>query len=274
MTEFFSLPFVQTALIVSLCSGIVLSWIGTFLLARRAAFSGLSVAQLAVLGTVIGSLGSRHGGEYAAALMIVAAGLIFYSLLSSGLTNAPQDSWIASFYVLGAGLAVLILSKAPLGEARAMSLFFGNVLSLGWHEVVESIVLLAVSFIVFWAWLHRWVLLVFDPLSAEIAGLRVHYWNLLFYLLLAASMTLAIHNFGVLLAFSYLLLPASIGLLLVRSLNRLFVVVAGITAAVTTFGFYASFYLDFPTGPFVASCFAVLVLMVGCGRLLIQRLRL
>jgi ABC-type Mn2+/Zn2+ transport system permease subunit len=81
---------------------------------------------------------------------------------------------------------------------------------------------------------------------------RVGVWNALFYGLYAASLTLSIHVFGVLLSFAYLILPATTGLLLSRRPRSLILVCVGTSVLSTVVGFALSYRWDLPTGPFVA----------------------
>ncbi len=264
----FALPFMRIALAAGLLAGTSLALLGVFMTVRRVAFSGLAVSQLAALGTVVGvSLLDIHLGAEALALVFVGLGMVLLSRLSKT-RRAPQESWVACLYVLGAGLSVLALSKAPRGESETLGIFFGNVLSLRPAEVWESLAMLAATGLALWVWFRRWIWISFDPVSAEVAGIQVEGWNFLFYSLFAAAMTLGIHIFGVLLAFAYLVLPATAGLLLARRLKALFGVVVLVTAAATVAGFALSFSLDFPTGPFIASLLAAMALAAkGVSRL-------
>ena len=57
-----TLPFFWTALAAGVLCGAALSLLGVFVVARREVFVGLTVAQLAGLGTVLGVvLGAGHG---------------------------------------------------------------------------------------------------------------------------------------------------------------------------------------------------------------------
>jgi zinc/manganese transport system permease protein len=257
----FALPFMRIALAAGLCSGTALALLGVFLTTRRVAFSGLAVSQLAALGTVAGValLSQTHWAAEGLALAAVGLGMLLLSRLSKS-QRAPAESWVACLYVLGAGAAVLILSKAPRGESETLGLFFGNILALGPAEAWESLALLAVTVLVLGVWRHRWLWISFDPVSAEVSGVRVERWNFLFYGLFALAMTLSIHVVGVLLAFAYLVLPATAGLLLTRRMKALFPAVVLLTAGVTAAGFALSYAMDFPTGPFVACLLAAAAL--------------
>jgi ABC-type Mn2+/Zn2+ transport system permease subunit len=77
---------------------------------------------------------------------------------------------------------------------------------------------------------------------------------------LAAALTLSIHIFGVLLTFSYLILPATAGLLVAKRVRGLLIFCIVSSALVTTIGFELSFRWDFPTGPFISALLALLAL--------------
>ena len=252
----------QYALAASLMAGTALALIGVFILVTRVSFAGLAVSQLAALGTVVGTFYGFHYGEYGFALAFVGIGMILLSQISKT-QRTPQEAWVACLYILGAGLSVLILSKAPQGESHTLNVFFGNVLSLGMPEIWESLSIFALSCIILVVWFYRWVWISFDPLSVEVSKINVDRWNFIFYTLFALAMTVSIHIFGVLLAFTYLLLPATIGLLLISRLKSLFIFIPILTSVVTFFGFYFSFRLDVPTGPFISSILAGMVLACG-----------
>ncbi len=261
----FSLPFMQIALAASLLAGLSLAWIGLFILVKRISFSGLAVSQLAALGTVVGTVLGLHYGDIWIALAFVGMGIYLLSRISKN-SGVPQELFVASLYILGAGLAVLILSKAPQGEADTLSVFFGNLLALGVAEIWEAFFIFILTVLILWGWFYRWIWIAFDPTSVEVAKFKVDLWNFLFYALFALSMTVSIHIFGVLLAFSYLLLPAGIGLLCIRKFKYLFIFIPLLTALTTLLGFYFSFRLDLPTGPFLASLFAATLLVCGIYR--------
>lgn len=261
----FSLPFMQLAVAASLLSGIALGWLGVFILQRKVSFTGLSVSQLAALGAVVSiSLDWGHAGE-SAALVSVIGGLLLLSWLA-GRDRASTDAWIAALYIVGAGASVLCLSKAPHGEAHTMSIFFGNILSLTRSELAEAAAIFVLTLGALRAYLHRWVWLSFDPLSAEIAGIDSRLWEVLFYSLCAVVLTVSIHVCGVLLSFAYLIAPGALALLFVRRMDRLIAAIAGLAAAATIAGFWLSFHWDFPTGPFVATILAGLLLAGGIWR--------
>jgi ABC-type Mn2+/Zn2+ transport system permease subunit len=266
MIELMSLPFMQYALACCLLGGTALAMTGSFVLMRRVSFSGLAVSQMAALGVVVASITGMHDLEATAvSLLVVAAGLVLENRLLK-VRRVPEESWVAGLYILAAGVSVLLLSKDPQGESHTLSVFFGNVLGLDPGEVLEAVILFVSTGAILGPWFSRWVYLFFDPTAAEIDGLPVKRWNLLFIALFAVSMSTAIHLFGVLLAFSFLLMPAAAGLALCRSLRSLFWFIPVMTASCVVAGIALSFYWDFPTGPFIAALLSAAALSAGLLR--------
>lgn len=248
---FWALPFMRTALAAGLLGGSALAMIGVFTATRGLSFSGLAAAQWAALGTVVGVLAGFHLGANIISFVLVMAGAGGWALLARS-RRVPPESAVATAYILAAGLAVLALSKSPRGESETLGLFFGNILALSSLEVWEALGLFLITSLGLILWRSRWVWGAVDPVAAEVGGVKVRFWNLLFHVLLATAITLSIHMFGVLLSFAYLVLPATAALLWARRTRGVFLGAAGIASVTTWAGFEWSFRGDYPTGPFVA----------------------
>ena len=260
----FELPFMKTALAAGLLGGNALAALGAFVLLRGVSFSGLAVSQLAALGTVVGALLGLHFGGWAAALACVAAGGLLHAILARA--RGPEDAWVAVLYVAAAAGSILVLAKSPHGESHTMSVFFGNLLSLGDTEVLEAAGMAAVSAAVLVPWLHRWVWMSFDPLAAAVAGFGSRLWGAVFLALFAAAMTVGIHLFGVLLSFSLLLLPAATALQWSGRLRHLAILTPAVASAGVLGGLWMSFYWDFPAGPFISALLAAALVASGLAR--------
>ena len=88
----------------------------------------------------------------------------------------------------------------------------------------------------------------YDPEMAATLGYRVAAWNLLLYVTFGIVIALAMQYVGVLLVFSYLVLPGGAGILLGRRLRSVFVVSAATAGLGTLLGFILSIAADVPTG--------------------------
>src|SRR5262249_27220862 len=61
--------------------------------------------------------------------------------------------------------------------------------------------------------------ITFDPKGAEAAGLRLKLWDFFFYVTFALVITLSVRMAGVLLVFSYLIVPAACSALFTTNLR-------------------------------------------------------
>jgi zinc/manganese transport system permease protein len=134
---------------------------------------------------------------------------------------------------------------------------------------VRMLVVYAVLGAVHVAFRKRFLLLSTDPEGARAQGVRVVAWDFLFYLTFGLVITQSVRIAGVLLVFSYLIVPAACAaLLLDRMVPRLVLGWAlGFLGSVA--GLYASARLDLPTGAAIVAAFGAImacVLIVRAAR--------
>ena len=103
----------------------------------------------------------------------------------------------------------------------------------------------------------------FDPEGAAKEGLKVRLWDFLFYGSFGVVITSSVAIAGVLLVFSYLIVPAVIAVMFAETIGRRIAVGWLAGAVVSLAGMILSYYGDLPTGPAVVACFAALLLAAG-----------
>jgi zinc/manganese transport system permease protein len=115
-----------------------------------------------------------------------------------------------------------------------------------------------------------------DPDAAIARGRAVRWWDLCFYVTFGVVVTSSVRIAGVLLVFSYLIVPAAAGALLCASVTGRLLVGWGLGFLVSALGLFASFAWDLPTGPAIVTTFGVLMVVVALAlgaRLLAARFR-
>src|SRR6266571_443203 len=122
--------------------------------------------------------------------------------------------------------------------------------------------------------LRRSFLLVsFDRDRAYEKGLRVRWWDFLFYAAFGLVVTSFVRIAGVLLVFSYLIAPAVCGINLADRIgNRLLIgwiiaLIGGIA------GLFLSFWWDLPSGAAIVCTFGAILIIISIYSLLRARLR-
>ena len=247
----------------------ILVYYGLHIIKREVIFVDLALAQVATLGTCV-CLYLGHEADdphnYFWSLGFTLAGaLVFTFTRPHKHARVPQEALIGIVYVVAAAAGILLLSKSPHGKEELQKTLVGDLLTVTWPQIWKTTVLYAVIGVVHFIFRRQFIALSFDHDHAVAKGMRVRLWDFLFYALFGLIVTSFVQVGGVLLVFSYLIVPAACGIFLAGSLpSRL---VAGwITATLASIGgLYASYQLDVPTGAAIVCVLGVVLVLVGMG---------
>ena len=87
----------------------------------------------------------------------------------------------------------------------------------------------------------------------------MRWWDFLFYLSFGVVITLAVPVAGVLMVFSFLVVPAVIAFLFTRDMRRLTYISWGSGALASILGLWLSLAGDLPTGPLIVCMYGVVL---------------
>jgi len=107
---------------------------------------------------------------------------------------------------------------------------------------------------------HRFLTISFHPDEAERQGWKIKWWDFLFYLSFGVVITLAVPVAGVLMVFSFLVVPAVIAFLFTRDMRRLTYLSWGSGALASILGLWLSLAADLPTGPLIVCVYGLVLL--------------
>src|SRR5437588_216240 len=99
----------------------------------------------------------------------------------------------------------------------------------------------------------------FDPEGARARGRAMRGWDFCFYVTFGVVVTSSVRVAGVLLVFSYLIVPAAVAALLAGSVARRLVTGWALGFLVSVLGLWASFAWDLPTGAAVVATFGAMM---------------
>jgi len=270
VSEFFSV--MGPALAASLLLTAIFVYFGLHIVRRGVIFVDLALAQVAAMGgTVAFLLGySLEGqGAYFFSLAFASFGSVVFTLARSKEEMVPQEAIIGIVYAFAAAATVLLVDKAPHGAEHIKYLLVGNILWVSWNTIG---VLFAVSLVVaiFHFFFRRNFFLVsFDTEQARREGISVALWDLLFYLSLAWVVTTSVQTAGVLLIFSFLIVPAVCGVLLSSRLKMGLLLGWLVGAGVSLAGISLSYGWDLPTGAAIVCTFGLTLLLIAILKRLI-----
>jgi len=241
-------------------------YLGLHVLARGVIFVDLALAQVAALGVTVAFLAGhplQSAAGYWYALAFALAGALLLSLTRVERPRIPQEAVIGIVYAVSAALALLVIDRAPQGAEHVKQLLVGDLLTVTPGEVIRLALLYAVIGAVHVAVRRPLLEVSFDPAAAAVGGRALRRWDLVFYVTFAVVVTSSVRVAGVLLVFSYLVVPAAVSALLSRSIGVRLAVGWALGAGVSACGLWASFAWDLPTGATIVASFGALMAAVA-----------
>jgi len=252
--EFLALPFVACLVLTA-----IHVYLGLHVLARGVIFADLALAQTAALGITVAFLAGhaiQSDAAYWYALVFTLAGAGLFAGSRTRRARVPQEALIGIVYAVSAAAAVLVVDRAPQGSEHIKQLLVGSILTVTGDEVRALTLLYAVLGALLWAVRRPLLLISFDPDGAAQRH-AVRAWDFVFYASFGLVVTSSVRVAGVLLVFSYLVVPATVAALLTDSVRGRLLVGWAVGVGVSAGGLFASYAWDLPTGATVVVTFGV-----------------
>src|SRR6188472_3263884 len=252
----------------------LLVYLGLHVVQRGIIFIDIAMAQMAALGicvAILFRLDLESWTTFFIALGFTLAGAAIFSVTGKRESQIPQEAVIGISYVVAAAAAVLLLSRAAEGDEEIKNILVGNILLVTPREVWERFVLFAAVGIFHFIFRRNFLLVSFDRDGAYQKGLRVRWWDFLFYAVFGLVVTSFVRIAGVLLVFSYLIVPAVCGINLAPG-TRARLLLGWVVATLGGIGgLFWSFYGDLPSGAAIVCTFGGLLVFVSAVALLKTR---
>jgi zinc/manganese transport system permease protein len=256
MADLLAVPFLACLVLTG-----IHAYLGLHVLARGVIFVDLALAQVAALGVTAGLLAGhapQSDAAYAWALGFTAGGAALLALTSGRRGVVPQEAIIGIVYAVAAALTVLVLDRVPQGGEYIKQLLVGSILAVSAEEVVRIAVLYA-SIGAF----HWWCRGPMLALSFGQAPPRAPLWDFIFYFTFGLVVTSSVRVAGVLLVFSYLIVPAVVGAWLAARLGSRLLIGWTVGVVVSALGLALSYLADLPTGATIVGTFGAVLALLG-----------
>src|SRR5262250_31628 len=261
MVEFLWVPFLACLVLTA-----IHVYLGLHVLARGVIFVDLALAQVAGLGVTVAFLAGhpiQSEAAYWYALAFAVGGATLFALTRAERGRLPQEAIIGIVYAVSAALAVLVVDRAPQGAEHIKQLLVGDVLTVSPSEVGRLAGLYAVIGLLHVLMRRPLLEIAFDSEGAAIQNRAVRWWDFAFYVTFGVVVTSSVRIAGVLLVFSYLIVPAAVGALATGSVRGRLLLGWMLGALVSAAGLWASFAWDLPTGAAIVATFGAVMAAVG-----------
>ncbi len=259
MLSFMAAPFAACLVLVG-----IHAYFGIHIIERRVLFVDLAVAQFAALGAVVGFAAGHHPGSLGSTLFAmgfasIAAGI--FAITRMRYEKLPQEAIIGITFVVASAAAILVADKAPEGAEHIKETLAGSLLWVTWPTVIKDLIIYSAVGLFHWLLRKRFLLISFDPGEAYRRGWKIRWWDFLFYLSFGIIITFSVEIGGILMVFSYLVIPACIAILLATNMKTRLILGWGIGWLGSALGLVASYVWDFPTGPAIVVVLGLILIV-------------
>jgi zinc transport system permease protein len=197
--------------------GYVPQLIGSFLVVRLYSLMADTLSHASLVGVAVGIV--LHTSPVLVSVIVTSvAAVLIERLRSRNLFGG--DQLLVVFLSGSLALAILLISLSDAGNVNLVSYLFGSITTITRADLITIGVLAAGVLTVIGLCYKELFITSFDPEYAQVSGIPTGAINILFIVLVAVTVTLAIRIVGVLLIGSLMIIPVLTAITFARSFRK------------------------------------------------------
>lgn len=258
MLEILLLPFATCLILTG-----IHAYFGIHVIEREVIFVDLALAQMAALGAIVALLIGWHLHSlpaYFCSLGFTLVGAAMFSFTRVRRKVVPQEAIIGIVYAVSAACSILVLDRAPAEAEHIKHMMVGNILFVRPGDVLKMTAIYTLVGLFHYIFRRRFIEITLDPQGAINRNVRIKWWDFLFYATFGIVVTSSVEIAGVLLVFSYLIVPSACAMLLATKLRHRLFWGWTLGTAASVIGLSASAAWDLPTGAAVVCTFGLMAI--------------
>ena len=256
--------FLLRALLAGIAIALISAPLGVFIIWRRMAYFGDTLSHSAVLGVALGLLFSFN---VSFGILLSSITVAILLLLFQGQKTQGSDSLLGIIAHTALSLGLVVFSFAEGGNTELNAWLFGDILTVTWNDL--GYILVAIIFV--WTVLALiWKSLLTITIDSELAkveGINVGLISLVYTLLIAVLVAVAMKIVGALLITSLLIIPAATARPLSKTVEQMVLYGIGMGIIAVFGGLTASFIWDTPAAPSIVVVAGLLFTIIQLGSL-------
>ena len=236
--------FMVKALWVSALVGLVCAALSCFMILKGWALMGDAVSHAVLPGVVLAyvmNIPLAIGAFVFGVGSVVAIGSI------QSHTRVKEDTVIGlvftGLFALGIVLVSKVKSSVDLGH-----ILFGNVLGIGDGDIIQTVIIAAITLVTLALLRKDLILFCFDPTHARSIGLNTNFLYYVLLSLLSLTAVAGLQTVGIILVVAMLITPGATAYLLCDRFDRMMLVAMTSGVFSSVLGTYVSYHLDASTG--------------------------
>lgn len=252
-------PFVMCLILVG-----IHCYLGLHVLRRGVIFVDLSLAQVASLGSSIAllfHLEHHTFGSYFLSLIFTFIAALYFAWGKKYEKFVSQEVLIALVYAFASSLVILVVNFIAHGSEHIKEILVGKILWVSWSDVMKTGVIYSLVAIVHYIFRKQIFQATYKSHrinSSESAqtdnGIL---WDFIFYALFGIVITSSVGIAGILLVFSFLVVPALISMQMSTRISRQLFIGWGIGVLLSFVGMLLSYKYDLPAGAILVVVFTI-----------------
>lgn len=259
--------FMLPAMVACIAIFAIHAYLGIHVLEREIIFVDLALAQIAALGTTVGFLLGIHVEDKMSFLFsfgFVFIGAAIFALTRLRRQTIPQEAIIGIVYAVATAAAILVADRAPGGAEHIKQILMGSILWITWPSIWNILAVYIVVAGFHWALRKKFLLISEDYERAILEhGIGVKLWDFLFYITFGIVIVLSVRIAGIMLVFSFLVVPAAVSMLFSKRWLTKLLIGWGVGLFASIFGLYISYTLDSPSGPTIVCFLGLFLILAG-----------
>lgn len=210
--------------------------------------------------------GLNNAFTYIITLCFIVIAAYLFTLLKNRIIRIPLEAIIGITYAVAATATVIILDKGAGGDIHVHDMLIGSILWVSWHRItlLFIVILLVGTFHFFFR--KKFLNLTNTYLNNRINIKNPQLWDFLFYLSFGIVIIEAVNVAGILTVFAFLIIPASISVILVKSWFSRILLGWIISLFISVIGLYLSWKMD-------VQCSPVIILSLGISLIIAVALK-
>ena len=244
----------RNSVYTSVLIGFACPLIGVFLVLRRLVFVGVALPQISSTGIALSlslplwlgfqvTTQSEHALAFAGSTLFSVVAILILAILERRARGLPEGR-LGTAYVVAAAVSILLLSKNCFAELGWLDLLKGEVIAISNFDLVLTAATLALVLAMLGLFGKELLLVSYDRTFAITIGKRVILWDMLLYLLIGLTVSMAVLSVGPLIAFGFLLIPALTARVFARNMRQLIIFASAFGGAVAFIGFWIAYQWD------------------------------
>lgn len=254
----FQYDYMRQAIWVSVLIGGVCGFLSSFVTLKGWSLMGDALSHAVVPGVAVAYI---LGLPFSVGAFIAGLLAAWTMAFVRSQSRIREDATIGVVFTTFFAIGLVLISLFP-ATVDLKVILYGNILGIGFSDILQVVIISAVTLAVLALKWKDLMLFCFDPNQARTLGLKANFLHVTLLALLAAMAVAALQAVGAILVIAMLVTPGATAYLLTDRFGKMMWISAGLGASTSLVGAYSSYYVNGATGGCIVSLQSIVFVIV------------